>query len=104
MLAVPFYGPDHKLKGSITRNNAFRRMVPDPDFALVNTGNGYSVTSFTLGQAARLADAVSAGIPDKSLFYSEMLPIVTPDARSPWALWAGRPNHAFLGSSAVASI
>ena len=107
ILSVPFYGPDDRLKGSISaiiRNNALRRMLGEHDFALINTRHAYAALAFTPGQAQQSLTAVKAGQPDPTLLYSEVVPIATADPDSQWALWAGRPNARFDREPVVAAI
>ncbi len=107
ILSVPFYGPDHRLKGTVSaiiRVNALSRMVSDPDFALVNTTYGVAIPAVTAGQPRRSAAAVAAGRPDPGLLYSEVIGIKTADVRGQWSLWAGRPDSAFLASPAMRAI
>lgn len=107
VLSVPFYGPDHHLKGTISaiiRTNALSRMVDDRDFALINTGYGVVVPATAPGQARFSAAAVAAGTADRGLLYSEVVAIATADARGAWQLWAGRPDSVFRDSPTMQAI
>ena len=99
---VPFYGPDGKLRGgvaAIMRSNAYRALLPATDYALVNTGYGFSTRPSAHGQEAASAQWVAKGIPDPNLIYSEAVPLHTPDSTSKWVLWAGHPDADFTASS-----
>ena len=107
ILSVPFYGPDHQLKGTVSaiiRTNALSGMVSDADFALINPSYGINIPALAPGQSRLSAKAVAAGTPDPSLLYSEVLGVKTADVRGTWMLWAGKPDSAFLTSPAMHAI
>ena len=104
---VPVYGTDGQLHGAVAaimRTDAYRDLLPDTDFALVNTTYGYVVGAAKGGQQDASADAVKAARPDPSLIYSEAVPLRTADAQSTWVLWAGQPNSAFDTSADVVNL
>jgi len=104
---VPVYGTDGQLSGAVAaimRSDAYRDLLPDTDFALVNTTYGYVVGSAKGGQQDASADAVKAARPDPALIYSQAVPLHTADAQSTWMLWAGQPNSAFDNSADVVNL
>lgn len=101
VMTVPFYGSDGKLKGGITaviRNNVIKDLLPETNYALVNTSYKYANPSKTPGQAEASIRSVTEGVADKDLYFSDILPINLNDPRSKWLLWVGIPNEAFLKS------
>lgn len=95
---VPFYGIDGKIKGgvaAIMRSNAYRNLLPDRDFALVNGTFGFASRSTAGGQDVESSKWVDEGKPDPNLIYSEAIPFSTADVTSKWTLWAGHSNAEF---------
>ena len=104
---VPFYGMDGKLKGgvaAIMRSDAYRALLPDHGYALVNTAYGYATRPLGQGQEAASAAWVKAGKADPGLVYSETAPLKTADPTSSWLVWAGRPDADFFNSADVLSL
>ena len=107
MFSVPFYDPNGNIKGLITAiilTSALRDLLPSPHFALVNSGNHYAVLAAGAQALSASRDWIVAGKPDPGLVYSEVIPVPVRDSRSPWSIWSGLPNDAFLASPALASI
>jgi len=107
VLSVPFYGPDGKLKGTVTaviRTNKLRAMLPQRDYALINTDYGYEADSTEQGQVKHSASLVAQGQIDPSLLFSAVLPLGLNDPRSHWSVWAGHPDQDFLESGDVREI
>ncbi len=105
LLSVPFYGEDGRLKGTISaivRTGALSEYLPARDYALINTAHDYRVLTRAPGMERR-SMAVGDVAADASLYFSEVLELATTDARGRWVLWVGRPNSAFLNSSAARS-
>lgn len=103
LLSVPFYGEDGRLKGTISaivRTGALSGYLPERDYALINTAHDYRVLTRAPGME-RSSAAVAAVAPDETLYFSEVLELASHDARGRWLLWVGRPNTAFLNSSAA---
>ena len=101
MLSVPFYGDDGKLKGSVTavlRTNIIRSMLPDTHHALINETYNLKILPTGEGAANAAKASATAGKADPSLIYSEAVTVKTPDPRSAWIMWAGRPNSAYFES------
>lgn len=101
MLSVPFYGDDGKLKGSVTavlRTNIMRSMLPDTNHALINEAYNLKILPTGAGAANASKASATAGKADASLIYSEAVTVKTPDPRSAFILWAGRPNSAYFES------
>jgi diguanylate cyclase (GGDEF)-like protein len=100
VFTVPFYGPDEKLRGAVSAimlSSALEALLPR-DYALVNVGNDYVTGLRAPGQQVDSAIHVRAGRPDKTLLYSEVVPVKTSSADSPFALWVGHPDADFYGS------
>jgi signal transduction histidine kinase/CheY-like chemotaxis protein len=107
MFSVPFFGEDGRLKGTITaivRTNAFRKLLPGHDAALVNTLHGYVADSMKAGQVARSRNWVGQAKADPSLLFSDALRIPMPDPVSQWHIWVGHSNDDFLNSQEVLAI
>ena len=104
---VPYYGADGRLKGgvaAIMRSNAYRALLPDTDYALVNAAYDFTTRPKAGGQEGTSAPWVKQGKPDSSLIYSETVPVATPDSTSNWVVWSGHPNALFEGSSEAVSV
>jgi diguanylate cyclase (GGDEF)-like protein len=107
LFSVPFFGPDEKLKGSVTAiilSNALRDLLPAHDFALVNAGYDYVALPGKAGQERQSANWVARALPDPGLIYSEVRRLAVNDPRSQWALWAGRPDADFFKSAEASAI
>lgn len=105
--AVPFYGEDGKLKGSVAAimlSKALAAALPQKDFALINTTHNYSTAAGTGGQLEDSAAFVVQGKADPGLIYSEVADLHTADSLGNWKLWSGHPDTAFLGNPALQSI
>ncbi len=105
--SVPFFGPDGKLKGSVTAiilSEALRKLLPEDNYALVNVGYGYASRPGQAGQERHSARWISAGMADPSLVYSELLPLGSMDSRSPWSLWVGKPDVDFYQGEDARSV
>src|SRR5476651_1868234 len=99
LFSVPFFGPDRKLKGSVTAiilSSAVRKWLPDRNFALVNTGYHYVSQSSETGQERDSEPWARQAKPDPGLIYSDVIPLAANDPQSPWALWAGLPDASFI--------
>ena len=98
--AVPFYGEDGALKGSIVAvilSSTLRGFAASSDVKLVNTGYGYTAGN---GGAAISVWAQRAEA-DPGLIFSDAAMLKTADINSPWRLWAGKPDSRFLESAAL---
>jgi signal transduction histidine kinase/DNA-binding response OmpR family regulator len=107
VFSVPFYGPDGALKGSVSAiilSHAFRDLLPEKDYALVNAGHGYMAMTHQAGQERLSTALVAQNKPDPGLLFSAILPIASHDPQSQWTLWAGYPNEKFLQSGEVRGI
>ena len=107
MFSVPFYDQQGNLKGLITAimlSKSLAALLPSANSALVNPGNGFLLKGVGLDALAGSKDAIEHGTVDSSLIFSETLAPTTQDARHPWVIWAGLPNHVFEQSEAVTSI
>jgi methyl-accepting chemotaxis protein len=101
VLSVPFYGPNDKLKGTISAiilNNAISDMLPGADYALINPGYHYQVTSKDRSQLQLSQTSIDQGVADPNLLYSEKIDLKIQDPRSAWAVWVGFPDQRFLDS------
>lgn len=107
IFTVPFYGPDGAIKGMVAAvilTNALRDLMPSEHLALVNPANKFvSMTKLVSGMASSQASVISAK-PDRDLIYSEVMPLLVKDSRSPWFVWSGLPNSAFEQSAAKKSV
>lgn len=107
LFSVPFYADDGSFKGTVTTiilTNALKTIIPESNYALLNTEYGYAVLPATAGQEKSSAEYVKAAQADPNLIYSEALPITLSDPRSHWVLWVGFPNARFMNSNEVKSI
>ncbi|MCB1559039.1 MAG: methyl-accepting chemotaxis protein, partial [Alphaproteobacteria bacterium] len=101
MLSVPFYGPDKKLKGTITavlRDNVMRDMLPKSNATLINSLYQYSIQPVEAGQEKSSSEWVKKELADPSLLFSKVVTLNNFDPRSEWKLWAGYPNSKFYNS------
>lgn len=101
VFTVPFYGPDETLRGAVSAiilSSALHALLPSHDYSLVNVGHNYTTALRTAGQQMTSYADVKAGRADASLLYSEVLPLKTAAADSPFALWVGHPNADFYAS------
>jgi diguanylate cyclase (GGDEF)-like protein len=102
IFSVPFFGPDGKLKGSVSaiiRSNALRYLFPQQDFALVNTAYGFVSGPSLHGQERASARWVRQGEADPGLIYSETIPLTLNDPRSQWVVWVGRSDADFYSGA-----
>jgi len=107
ILSVPFYGPDGKIKGTISailRTKALAAMLPQTDAALVNPIYNYLATAPDAGQQVASAAAVHLGAPDPNLLYSEAVKLEVSDPRSSWILWVGHPDATFFGGGEIKAL
>lgn len=104
---VPVYGADGSLSGAVAavmRSDAYRDLLPETDFALVNTTYGYKIGAAKGGQQELSASDVEAARPDPNLIYSQAIPLHTADVQGTWTLWAGQPNNSFDNSPDVVNL
>jgi methyl-accepting chemotaxis protein len=107
IFSVPFYAPDGLLKGTISvimRDAAVAGLLPQQNFALLDTTTGNIVGSLQGGQQTASSANVQSASPDASLFYSEVVPVATRDPNKPFRLWSGRPREEFLNLPVVKQI
>jgi len=107
ILSVPFYGPNGKLKGTVSgiiRTNKLKAMLPGRDYALVNADYGYEADSVDPGQVKHSATLVAQAQPDPSLLFSTVLPLTLNDPRSHWSVWVGHANQDFFDRADVREI
>jgi signal transduction histidine kinase len=108
VLSVPFYAPDGRLAGTVSAiilSNALRALLPNDNYVLVNAGSGF--TTSMVSPPPHVAGAkgfIVRGQPDPSLIFSAVVPVGSAEAVSPWQVWAGRPDAAFLGGPEMAGI
>ena len=105
--AVPFYGEDGVLKGSVAailRSTAMQEMLPDGNYALLNTAYGYASPLTTGGQARESANWAVIGQADPDLIFSTVETLKTPDGRGRWQVWAGFPDQRILGGARFGSL
>ncbi len=106
IFSVPFFGPNGQLKGTISAiilTTALQNLLPDPNYALINTGYRIAISKEG-GQDVASAEWVTQGKPDPGLLYSEVLPLDIADPRSAWAIWGGFPDSAFFNSGDMVAI
>ena len=107
VLSTPFFGPDGRLKGSISaiiRTGAVRHFVRGQNRVLLNPAYGLAIGTPFSGLTPRSEGLAAQGRPDPDLIYSETLNIPSPDTRSAWQLWSGAPNARFEQSAEVRAI
>ncbi len=105
IFSVPFYDEDGALKGAISAivlTSVLGKMLPNDNYTIVNASRGYSSSKLL----PRMSDASLARylLPDRSLIYSETIPLDVEDDVSAWHLWAGLPDNNFTDSIEVSSI
>jgi len=96
--AVPFFGPDGALKGSVAGvllTSALRELLPSGDYVVRNPAYDFTIAVREGGTWRASADHVKVAEPDPALLYSEALQIEVVDAHSEWVLWAGLPDARF---------
>ena len=107
IFSVPFYDEQDNLKGTVSAimlNAAVARMLPDQNFALIDTATRNVFGSPKGGQQVELAARVVAGQSDDALFYSEVVDLPTSNPGKGFKLWAGRPSAEFLADPTVVKI
>jgi len=95
--SVPFFGPDGKLKGSVTGvilSHRLRQYLPNGNYVLTNTAYDYTITPNYPGPWQHALAAIRSNLPDSSMIYSEVFDLNVPDAE-PWRLWVGIPGEYF---------
>ena len=98
IFSVPFYGQDGLLKGTISaimRTEALRAVLPQRNYALVNTSNDYIAKSKQSEQVDASLPWVRQGMADPTLLASDIRPINLDAPGSEWSLWMGRPDTEF---------
>jgi diguanylate cyclase (GGDEF)-like protein len=98
VFTVPFYGADERLRGGVSAiilSSALQALLPSHDYSLVNLGHNYATGLSGDGQQTKSASNVRSGEPDKTLLYSEVVPLNTAAVDSPYVIWAGHPVSDF---------
>jgi diguanylate cyclase (GGDEF)-like protein len=101
VFTVPFYGPDETLRGAVSAimlSSALHALLPSTDYSLVNVGHRYTTALRSAGQQMVSFAEVRSGQPDHSLLYSEVIPLSTAAADSPFSLWVGHRDAEFYAS------
>jgi len=96
--AVPFFGPDGALKGSVAGvllTSALRELLPSGDYVVRNPAYDFTIAVRDGGTWRSSADHVKVAERDPTLLYSETVEIEVVDAHSEWVLWAGLPDVRF---------
>ena len=96
--SVPFFGPDHQLKGLVSAvflTSMLTDLLPNSNYGLVAPGSDYQALSPKAGVLKGREAVLKTGKPDPNLLYSEVVPISAKDHASSWRLWAGRPDSDF---------
>ncbi|MBK7949759.1 MAG: response regulator [Deltaproteobacteria bacterium] len=104
--AVPFYGPDGALKGSVASvllTQALRDLIGGGDFAIHNARHGYVAGSRDEGPWLRMRTAIEADRADDELLYSEVVSLEVHDDSANWMLWAGKANEHYWTRPEVVS-
>jgi methyl-accepting chemotaxis protein len=107
VFSVPFYGPDGKLKGTVSaiiRSNAWRRLLPPSNAALVSPIHNVFISSTDPGSIRTSEEDARQGQTDRSLLFSAAIPIQSADKSADWIMWTGLPDSAFEGSAEMLSI
>ena len=98
VFSVPFYGPDGRFKGvvaAIIRDNALRKLLPEKEFALVNSRYGIFLPSVGGITDKTTAERARSGQADPSAIYSELLPLQVNDPQSKWWVSANAADATF---------
>src|SRR5262249_30150455 len=104
--SVPFYGPNGKLKGSVSAiilTSALRDLLTEKNFALVNTGYQFSLPSSQSGQEFNRPNGLRKQCPIQGSSIRK-LSRSPPMIRSSWALWVGKPDREFDTSLEVLDV
>ncbi len=103
VLSVPVFASTGTLAGTVSvviSSSALSSLLPNKNFALVNTRYNYVSPTREGGQAHLSARWVELGAPDPELAASSIFDLETLDPRSQWRLWYGRPNKDYYNSPA----
>ncbi|MDR3495566.1 MAG: methyl-accepting chemotaxis protein [Ancalomicrobiaceae bacterium] len=107
IFSVPFFDMAGELKGTISAivlDSAIRKMLPDANFALVDTSTGAVFPSLGNGQQTASARFVEKAAVDPSLLYSEVTQLATKDPNQVMKLWAGNADETFLNGPEIHQI
>ena len=102
ILSVPFFDAGGRFGGMVSAimlSNNLRKLLPDGNFALVNTNIGYVNTSLAPKPHVQAAMAnISRAKPDDNLLFSRVIPVSTVDPRNPWSIWIGYDDSRYFTS------
>lgn len=107
VLSVPYFdaaGLVGGLVAAVLHSKVLQDMLPDGDYAIVNTGHNYVRLRDDTGQAGISAAWVRQGLPDPSLLYAQVLPLNIPDPIGKWHIWSGHDDAVFYNSPDVRAI
>jgi methyl-accepting chemotaxis protein len=107
IFSVPFFGPDGKFKGTISaiiRVKAIRGVLPNGEYALVNSLYDALLIAPGAKLDAQAQAAARKNQPDPRLIYSEVVSLNAHDPQSTWTLWAAVPNAAFYARPDVHAV
>ena len=96
--SVPYFGADGRLRGLISctfQTNTLRDRLPDSDAAIVETKRHFSVIREGVGTATTDSSSVQYALPDTSLMYSSVTPLIIPDLWGRWNYWVGKSGAEF---------
>ena len=104
--SVPLFAADgqfHGMVSGVILTHALRDLLPGGGQALRHPLRDYTAGSKDDGVWQTAKAAVSRGIGDDSLIYSEAMPLQVVDAEPGWLLWCGRPDSDFWQQPSVLS-
>jgi hypothetical protein len=102
--SVPFFDPNGVFKGMISGvilTHALRDLIPDGNYAWINTRQNYAAMPNVAGGCSESIQAISIGLPNTHLIYSEALPLQIRDMSGSWAIWVGIPDSVFWSRADV---
>ena len=106
MYSVPVYGSEGGVVGFVTSvmdvDTIRRKLFPYGQVIIYPRENRH-LTPLDVGPWQKSMVAISAGIPDANLIYSEVMPLRLSDRSGRWLLWSGQPNDRFEERGDVAA-
>lgn len=107
VFAVPFYGEDGKLRGSVVAiilSRELAAMLPAKDYSLVHTGYNFVSPLSAAGQERASLKWVRKAEADPGLLFSRVDTLSLPDGLGQWKIWSGRGNADFWNQPSVKTI
>ncbi len=107
IFSIPFYGPDSKLKGSISAiilSGAIANLLPNASYALTAPRDSFTTAAAAIKGAGTIEHAKRVtAVPVEATYY-ETIDVDTHDPRGPWTLRVAHPAAAFYAGAEYRSI